>query len=45
VIDQVEERCTSETVDAYILDVKTLFTLRMEAIKLNLVFLSPEETA
>jgi hypothetical protein len=42
VIERIEERCTPETVDAYILDVKTLFTLRMEAIKLNLGFLGPE---
>jgi hypothetical protein len=45
IVERVEERCTPESVDAYILDVKTLFTLRMEAIKLNLGFLSPEETA
>lgn len=42
VIERVEERCTPESVDAYILDVKTLFQLRMEAIKLNLGFLGPE---
>jgi len=38
VIERVEERCTPESVDAYIEDVKTLFTLRMEALKLNLGF-------
>ena len=38
VVERVEERCTPESVDAYIQDVRTLFTLRMEAIKLNLGF-------
>lgn len=42
VIGRVEERCTPESVDAYILDVTTLFRLRMEAVKLNLGFLGPE---
>ncbi len=42
VVEKVEERCTPESVDAYILDVGTLFKLRMEAIKLNLGFLGPE---
>ena len=42
VVEKVEERCAPDSVDAYILDVKTLFTLRMEAIKLNLGFLQPE---
>ena len=41
VLERVEERCTPESVDAYILDVTTLFKLRMEAIKLNLGFLGP----
>jgi hypothetical protein len=41
-VERVEERCTPESVDAYILDVTTLFRLRMEAIKLNLGFLRPE---
>jgi len=42
VIERMEERCTPESVDAYILDVATLFRLRMEALKLNLGFLGPE---
>jgi hypothetical protein len=42
VVERVEERCTPESVDNYILDVKTLFRLRMEASKLNLGFLGPE---
>ncbi len=42
VVERVEERCTPESVDAYILDVKTLFTLRAEAFKLNLGFPRPE---
>lgn len=42
VVEKVEERCTPDSVDNYILDVTTLFTLRMEAIKLNLGFLGPE---
>lgn len=42
VVERVEERCTPESVDAYILDVTTLFKLRMEAVKLNLGFLGPE---
>jgi hypothetical protein len=42
VVERVEERCTPESVDNYILDVTTLFRLRMEAIKLNLGFLGPE---
>ncbi len=42
VVERVEERCTPESVDAYILDVKTLFTLRAEAATLNLGFLRPE---
>lgn len=41
-IGGVEERCTLETVEGYIEDVKTLFILRMEAIKLNLGFLRAE---
>jgi hypothetical protein len=42
IVEKVEERCTPESVDNYILDVSTLFKLRMEAIKLNLGFLGPE---
>lgn len=38
VIDKIEEKCTPESVDAYIMDVKTLFNLRLEAVKLNLGF-------
>lgn len=41
-VENVEERCTAQSVDAYIQDVATLFKLRMEAIKLNLGFLGPE---
>ena len=39
VVERVEERCTPESVDNYILDVTTLFKLRMEAFKVNLGFL------
>lgn len=42
VVENIEERCTPQSVDAYILDVKTLFRLRMEAFKLNLGFLLPD---
>lgn len=42
VIERVEERCTPESVDNYILDVTTLFRLEMEAFKLNLGFFVPE---
>lgn len=42
VVERVEERCTPQSVDAYIQDVSTLFKLRMEAVKLNLGFLGPE---
>jgi hypothetical protein len=42
VVERIEERCTPESVDAYIMNVSTLFKLRMEAIKLNLGFLGPE---
>ncbi|MDR2160561.1 MAG: hypothetical protein LBO77_00220 [Desulfovibrio sp.] len=45
VVEKVEERCTPQTVDAYILDVSTLVRLRMEAAKLNLGFLLPEGAA
>ena len=38
-VGKVEERCTPETVDAYVSEVATLFKLRMEAAKLNLGFL------
>ncbi|MDR1396860.1 MAG: hypothetical protein LBJ14_03935 [Desulfarculales bacterium] len=41
-VERVEERCTQESVDNYIIDVTTLFKLRMEAVKLNLGFLEPE---
>lgn len=34
----VEQQCAPETVDGYIEDVATLFTLRLEALKLNLGF-------
>lgn len=42
VVENIEEKCTPESVDNYILDVATLFKLRMEAAKLNLGFLGPE---
>lgn len=42
VVEKVEERCTPESVDNYILDVTTLFKLEMEAFKLNLGFFVPE---
>jgi hypothetical protein len=42
VTQNVEEHCTPDSVDAYILDVTTLFNLRVEALKLNLGFLGPE---
>ncbi len=44
VIENVEERCTPESV-GYIQDVKTLFALRTEAVKLNLGFLLPEDAS
>ena len=34
----VEQRCTPDTVDGYIDDVRTLFKLRVEAAKLNFGF-------
>ena len=45
VVEKVEERCTPESVDAYVQDVKTLFTLRLESLKLNLGFWLPEAGA
>jgi hypothetical protein len=41
VVEKIEEHCTPQSVDNYILDVSTLFKLRLEAIKLNLGFLKP----
>ena len=41
----VKERCTPDTIDGYIEDVRTLFALRMEAIKINLGFLGAEAGA
>ena len=38
VIDKMEERVTPETADAYILDMSTLFKLRLEAFKTNFAF-------
>ena len=38
VLDRTEEKVTPETADAYIEDIRTLFKLRMEAIKLNFGF-------
>ncbi len=40
-VEGVEERCTPQTVNAYIEDYRTLFKLRMEALKLNLGFPVP----
>jgi hypothetical protein len=40
-VERVEERCTPDTVDNYILDVTTLLTLRLEALSLNLGFFAP----
>jgi hypothetical protein len=40
-VERVEERCTPDTVDNYILDVTTLLTLRLEALRLNLGFFAP----
>lgn len=42
IIDKLEKRLTPDNVDDHIQDVKTLFELRKEAIKLNLGFLGPE---
>lgn len=42
VVENVEERCTPQTVDNYIMDVRTLFKLRIEAAKLNLGFMLGE---
>jgi hypothetical protein len=41
-VEKVEERCTPESLDAYVQDVGTLFRLRKEAVRLNLGFLGPE---
>lgn len=41
-LDKHEERCTRQTVDGYIEDVRTLFKLQVEAAKLNLGFLKAE---
>lgn len=38
VVDGMEQKCTPATVDGFIQDVKTLFNLRVEALKLNLDF-------
>lgn len=42
IINKLEKRLTPEIIDDHVQDVKTLFTLRKEAIKLNLGFLKPE---
>lgn len=41
-LEKLEKRLTPDTVDDHIQDVKTLFLLRKEAVKLNLGFLGPE---
>lgn len=38
VVDKMEEKVTPETADAYILDMSTLFKLRLEAFKVNFSF-------
>jgi hypothetical protein len=38
VVDKMEEKVTPETADAYIMDVSTLFKLRLEAFKVNFSF-------
>lgn len=38
VLDRTEEKVTPETADAYIEDIRTLFKLRMEAIRVNFGF-------
>ncbi|MGL4208853.1 MAG: hypothetical protein ACRCTY_05645, partial [Candidatus Adiutrix sp.] len=38
----IEQRCLPETVGGYIEDVKTIMTLRQEALKLNLGFTEPK---
>ncbi|MDR2077024.1 MAG: hypothetical protein LBP61_08890 [Desulfovibrio sp.] len=42
VIDKLEKRLTPEIADDHIEDVRTIFALRLEALKLNLGFLGPE---
>ena len=42
-IGNLEKRCTPEVIDDHVQDVKTLLTLRKEAIKLNVGFSKPEE--
>ncbi len=39
-IDKYEQHCTPEYIDSIIQDVRTLFKLRVEALKVNLDFLS-----
>lgn len=41
----VEQRCTPDTVDGYIEDVRTLFKLRVEAAKLNFGFFGESPSA
>ena len=41
-VENVEERCTPQSMDGYVQDVATLFRLKLEAIKLNLGFIKPE---
>lgn len=38
VVDKMEEKVTPETADAYIMDMSTLFKLRLEAFKVNFSF-------
>jgi hypothetical protein len=42
-IGNLEKRCTPEVVDDHVQDVKTLLTLRKEALVLNVGFIKPEE--
>lgn len=39
----IEQVCTPETVDGYIEDMRTLFVLRMEAVKMNFNFFAVEK--
>ena len=38
VVDKLEEKVTPETADAYIMDMSTLFKLRLEAFRVNFSF-------
>lgn len=43
IVENVEERCTPDTIDNYITDVTTLFKLRQEVFQLNFGFFVPPE--